>query len=349
MSAVAAGSPAPIQPGDESRPGLRARHPVAAFVVRRVAAGLATLLVASFLIYAATEALPGNVATVVLGKNATPQAVRTLDHQLNQNRPLLSRYGSWLGGVVTGDLGQSAVELAQGAKSAPVTGMIGTPLRNSFILAALTILLLFPLSLALGVLAGVRAGRPADYAVSIPALVIGAFPEFVIATFMILIFFSALDLLPPVALIAPGQTPFTQPKVLVLPVLTLLLITSASAIRQIRAGMIEVLDQDYIETARLNGIPSRRVLWRYAIRNAMAPSVQIFAQNIQYLIGGIIIVESVFNYPGIGLFLVNAVSTRDVTEVAAVALIVAAVYILVNVLADLIVVFLVPKLRTGLS
>jgi peptide/nickel transport system permease protein len=328
---------------------MRARNPVVAFLARRIASGLATLLVASFLIFAGTEFLPGNVATVVLGKNATPQAVTTLEHQLKLNRPLLTRYVSWLGGVVTGDLGQSAVELAQGASSAPVSKEIGTPLRNSVILAALTMLLLFPLSLGLGVLAGVRAGRPTDYAVSIPALVIGAFPEFVIGTFLILIFFSALDLLPPVALVSPGQTPFSHPTVLILPVLTLLAVTAASAIRQIRAGMIEVLDQDYVETARLNGIPSRRVLWRYAIRNAMAPSVQIFAQNIQYLLGGIIIVESVFDYPGIGLFLVNAVSTRDVTAVAAVALIVAAVYIFVNVIADLIVVLLVPKLRTGMG
>jgi peptide/nickel transport system permease protein len=163
------------------------------------------------------------------------------------------------------------------------------------------------------------------------------------------VFFTWLHLLPPVALLSPGQSPLSQPRALVLPVLTLLAVAVGAGVRQVRAGMIEVLQQDYVRFARLNGIGERRVILRYALRNALAPSVQIIAQNLQYLVGGIIVVESVFAYPGIGTYLVNAVAARDVTEVQAAAIILAALYIVINIAADLIVVFLVPKLRTAMS
>jgi peptide/nickel transport system permease protein len=339
-------------PEPEIPPGLmsrtRSRHPIIAFLARRLLTGLATLVVASFLIFLATNALPGNVAEHVLGKNATPQLVKSLDRQLHLNRPLLDRYGSWVGGALQGDLGQSAVALAQGATSAPVSGLIGTPLRNSAVLALLTIVLLIPLSLLIGTAAAVRAGRPVDYAVSYVSLVLGALPEFVLGTFLILIFFSEFHLLQPVALVPPGESPFADLNSLVLPVLTLLGVSLAFSARQVRAGVIETLRQDYVRMARLGGIRESRVLWRYALRNALAPSVQTFAQSIQYLFGGIIVVEALFAYPGIGSLLVQAVSVQDVTEVQAIAIVLAAIYVLVNIIADLIVVLLVPRLRTGL-
>jgi peptide/nickel transport system permease protein len=344
----------------ESSPGAEAapehviaaggsKHPVAAFVLRRVGAGLATLLVASFFIFFATNVLPGNVASVVLGKDATRANVAQLERRLDLDHPMLARYWSWLSGVVTGNFGQSAVQLAQGATGASVASAIATPVANSLILAGITIVLMIPLSVALGVFAGVRAGRPSDHAISMTSLVIGAFPEFVFGTLLILIFFTALNLLPPVAVLPPGEGPLDHFTVLILPVLTLLGVTLASGIRQVRAGMIDVLQRDYVSYAQINGVPRRRLLWRYELRNALAPSVQITAQNIQYLLGGIIVVESVFNYPGLGSFLVNAVTERDVPEVEAIAIILAAVYIAINIVADLIVVFLVPRLRTGLA
>ena len=339
---VAVGSsPAPVIHGR--------RHPVAAFLARRLAAGLVTLLAASFFIFFATNVLPGNVAEAVLGKTATPAAVAQLDHKLHLNRPFLARYGSWLGDALTGNLGQSAVQLAQGATSAPVVSEIGTPARNSLILAGLTILLMIPLTILLGVIASLRVGRWTDHAISMTSLVVGSLPEFVFGTLLILVFFNEFKLLPPVALLAPGQSPLSHATILVLPVLTLLGVTLAAGIRQIRAGMVEVMQHDYVTLAQINGLSPRRILWRYGLRNALGPSVQITAQNIQYLIGGIIIVESVFDYPGLGTFLWNAVTTRDVTQVEGVALLLAAVYILINIFADLIVVFLVPKLRTGLT
>ena len=154
-----------------------------------------------------------------------------------------------------------------------------------------------------------------------------------------------LDVLPPVAIIPPGDDPLSHPTKLILPVATLLLASLAASIRMVRAGMIEVLRTDYVQTARLNGLAEKWVLWRYAMRNALAPSVQVLAQNLQWLIGGIIITEAVFAYPGIGTTLVTAVGNRDLTLVQSVAMLIAIVYVLLNLIADLIVFFLVPRLR----
>jgi peptide/nickel transport system permease protein len=325
------------------------RHPVLTFVVRRAALGGVTLLVVSFLIFLATNALPGNVAQIVLGKNATPAHLARLERELGLDRPFLVRYGNWLGGAVRGDLGQSAVGLAEGARSAPVGSLIAVRLRNSLVIGLMAALLLLPLALVAGTVAAVRAGRFVDYAVSYASLVLGSLPEFVLGTFLIFIFFSQLDLLPPVALVAPGGSPLARPDALVLPVLTLLGVSVAFCARQVRAGVIGSLRQDYVRMARLHGLRERRVLWRYALRNALAPSVQAYAQTVQYLFGGIIVVEALFAYPGIGGLLVNAVQTEDVTLVAAIALVLAAAYIAINIVADLIVLLLVPRLRTGLS
>ncbi len=339
MSAVTVPESPLAQPEPVASP--RGRHPLVGFLVRRVLAGLATLLVVSFLIFLATNALPGNVVEIVLGKNATPQRVALLQHQLGLDQSLLTRYFDWLGGVLHGDLGQSTAQLAQGAGSAPIGGLIGTALRNSLVLAVLAAVLLAPLALLTGTIAAVRAGKAADYAVSYSALVLGALPEFVLGTFLILIFFSQLDLLPPVSLVPPGTSPLAHPNALVLPVLTLLGVSVAFCSRQVRAGVVQALRHDCVTMARLNGIGEQRVRLRYALRNALA--------TVQYLLGGIIVVEALFAYPGIGNLLVNAVQTRDVTEVQSIALVLAAMYILVNIVSDFVVVLLVPKLRTGSS
>lgn len=339
----------PVVPPAARRWSLRrSRYPVAAFLLRRIVAGLATLVVASFLIFLATNALPGDVANTVLGRNATPDRIAALNRALDLDRPLLTRYGSWLGGVVQGDLGQSAVERAQGSADAPVSALIGTPLLNTLILTAIAIVLLIPLSLLLGTIAGTRAGRPLDRGISLVTLLLAVMPEFVLGTLLILLFFTWLDILPPVALVPPGSSPLSHIQDLILPVLTLLGLTAAYATRQIRAGVAEVSRREYVAMARLDGLPRQRVLWRYVVRNALAPSVQSFAQSITYLLGGIIVVETLFGYPGIGSLLVNVVTTRDVTVVQSVSLILAAAYIAINIVADLIVVLLVPRLRTGL-
>ena len=213
-------------------------------------------------------------------------------------------------------------------------------------LAAVTTLLMIPLALVLGVLAAVQAGRPLDHAISVSSLAIISLPEFIIGSLLILLLFSWLDVLPPVSLIAPGTSPLSKPDALVLPVLTLLGASLAASIRMVRAGMVETLTSEYVTMARLNGLRERAVITRYALRNALAPSVQVFAQNIQYLVGGIVVTEYLFNYPGLGKELVDAVAIRDVREVQSVALLVAGFYVLLNIVADLLVVLLVPRLRT---
>jgi peptide/nickel transport system permease protein len=318
------------------------------FLARRVGAGILTLLVASLLVFLATNALPGNVAEVLAGRNATPAVISRLDGELKLNEPVLSRYGTWLAGLVQGDFGKSAVAVVESNQDDSVASQIGTPLRNSLVLAGITIVLLVPLALLIGTLSAVHAGRPWDYAASYFTLVLGALPEFVLGTLLIVVFFSLLNWLPPVSLIPPGSSPLTHVNELVLPILTLLGVSVAFCARQVRAGVLTVLGEEYVTMARLSGVRESRVVMRYALRNAVAPSIQTFAQAFQYLFGGIIVVETLFAYPGVGQALVQAVSVRDVTVVQAIAVILAATYIAINIAADLLVVFVVPRLRTSL-
>ncbi len=323
----------------------RRRWPLASFLVRRVAAALATLFVVSVLIFVGTEVLPGDAAGAVLGRTATPEQLAEMQALMGLDRPPHERYLDWLGGILTGDLGNSAAGYAAGGET-PIWDEISPKITNSFVLATLTALLMVPLALVLGVASAVRAGRPLDHSISIFSLAIISLPEFIIGSLLILVFFSWLDVLPPVSLIPPGTSPLASPEALVLPMLTLLGASLAASIRMVRAGMIETLNSEYVTMARLNGLREGVVVRRYALRNALAPSVQVFAQNIQYLVGGIVVTEYLFNYPGLGKELVDAVAIRDVREVQSVALLVAAFYLFLNIVADFLVVLLVPKLRT---
>jgi peptide/nickel transport system permease protein len=342
---VLAAEPSPSSESAAEGGRTDARHPLVRFVVRRLAAGVATLIVATMLIFAAVEVLPGNVSSVVLGRNATPARVAALNADLHLNEALPTRYLRFITNLATGHLGDSSASLAQG-RVLPVASVIGTPLRNSLILALLTLVIYVPLCLFMGTLAALRAGHRVDHGISIVALAVGAMPEFLVGTVLIVIFFTKLNLLPPVSQINPGQTPFTHPSGLVLPVCTLLGVSAAFGSRLVRASTLEVLGQDFVAMARLNGQTERRVLFRYALRNALGPSIQAIAQTAQYLIGGIIVTETVFDYPGIGNKLVQAVTVRDVQEIAVISTILAAIYISINILADLAVVLVVPKLRT---
>jgi peptide/nickel transport system permease protein len=321
------------------------RRPLLRFVLRRLAAGIATLFVVSILIFVGTEVLPGDAASAVLGRTASPEQLGEMRAAMGLDQPAYERYLDWLGGLLTGDLGNSAAGYAAGGES-PIWDEIRPKIINSFVLAGVTALIMIPLALVFGVLSGVRAGRPLDHTVTVSSLAIISLPEFIIGSLLILVFFSWLDVLPPVSLIPPGTNPLSQPDALVLPVLTLLGASLAASIRMVRAGMVEALNAEYVTMARLNGFGERTVVRRYALRNALAPSVQVLAQNVQYLVGGIVVTEYLFTYPGLGKELVDAVAIRDVREVQVVALLIAAFYILINIVADVLVVLLVPKLRT---
>lgn len=319
---------------------LRRRHPILVMVCGRAGSGIALLWVISVLIFAGTEILPGDAAYAVLGRNAAPPALAAVRQQLGLNRPVVDRYWTWLSGVLQGNLGRSL--------TAPesVSSFMSSRLGNTLILATVAMAIMLPLSLVLGILAGLRPGGRLDNLISQPSLAIIAFPDFVIGGLLAAVFGVALKLVPPVSLVLPGQSPLSQPNLLVLPVATLVLVGFAYMVRMVRAGMGEVMMSDYIEMAYLNGLPRRRIVLKHALRNALAPTVQVTALTLQWLLGGIFIVETLFDYPGIGQGFVQAVQARDIPTVQSVGVIIAALYIAINILADVVVILLIPKLRT---
>jgi peptide/nickel transport system permease protein len=319
----------------------RRRHPFLSFVLRRSLTGAALVLVASVLVFAATDVLPGNAAHALLGKDAQPEQIKALEEEFHLNRPAVDRYWSWIVGLAHGDLGESF------SSRSSVSEVISQPAANTWILAIAAALVMLPISLALGVLTAIRPDKLFDQLVSGVSLAFIALPEFVTGTLLALLLGVKVHLLPVLSLVPAGGTPLDQPSILVLPVVTLSLAGFAFMVRMIRAGVIETMSSEYVQMARLRGIPERRIVVRHVLRNALAPSIQIFALTLQWLVGGLIVVETVFSYPGIGFTLVNAVSVRDIPIVQALAVLIAALYIGINIVADVIVVLLIPKLRTA--
>ncbi len=306
-------------------------------------AGLLLAWVVSVLVFAATQILPGDTATAILGRRATPEAIAAVRAELELDRPLVAQYADWLGDFVRGDLGNSF------AARMPVTELISGRVWNTVVLAGITIVIMLPLSLALGVLAGVRSGKLSDNVITGTTLGAIALPEFVTGTLLAAFLAISLGLLPPVSIVRPGESPLAEPEVLVLPVVTLLLAGLAYNIRMVRAGVVDVLRSDYVRMARLEGIGERRVILRHVLPNALAPTIQVMALTVLWLVGGVVIVETVFTYPGLGRSLVDAVGVRDIPVVQAIVMYVALLYIAINILADILVVLVIPKLRTGLQ
>jgi len=310
------------------------------FVLRRLAIGVVLLALVSVLVFGATQILPGDAASAILGRSATPAQKEIFRKQLGLDRPLPEQYWRWVSHVVRGDLGRSV------ANQVPVTSFISARAGKSLVLALAALIVLLPVSLALGVLSGIRRERPIDHAISVTSLALIALPEFVTGTLLIAFIAVTLKWLPPTSIIESGGV-LSNLSLLVLPVLTLCLTATPYVIRMVRAGVSEAMSADYVQMARLSGIPERRVVVHHALRNALAPTVQVLALTMQYLIGGIVIVETVFAYPGLGQGLVQAVVARDIPTVQGVAMLLAAIYILINIVADVIVVLLIPKLRTS--
>jgi peptide/nickel transport system permease protein len=345
-------STAPPVPSPRRRRFL-ANHPIARFLIRRVALGALLVIAVSFLVFLATNLLPGNAARVMLGGRASEAQVAVVQRELGLDQPLLARYASWVGNLVRGNLGRSLsggpTALSGGGNTSgrSVSSIVAQPVRNTLVLGLITVALLIPISLLLGVVSGVHPDGLVGQGVSFMTLAGLSIPDFVVGTLLILGFALTLRLLPAVSMLGPGQSPLGSPEILVLPVLTLLIVSVGYTIRQIRAGVIRAMESEYVEMARLNGIPERRVVWRWGLRNAIAPSIQTFAQIIQYLLGGVVLTEFVFDYPGIGAGFVQYVGARDLLTVQSVAVLIAALYIGLNILADLLVMLAVPKLRTA--
>ena len=322
--------------------GVLHRHPLLRYALRRIGIALLLLVVVSILVFAATQVLPGDAADTILGRSATAAQKAILRRQLGLDRPLPAQYWSWIWGVLRGNLGYSF------GSNESVSAFIGARLGNSLVLALGTLAVLIPVSVVLGTVAGVRRGRGADHAISGVSLALIALPEFVTGTILALVLGISLAILPPTSIIPSGSGPLSDPRILVLPILTLCMAGAAYIIRMLRAGVVEAMASDYVQAARLNGIPERRVIIRHALRNALAPTVQVVALTVQWLVGGVVVVESVFSYPGLGQGLVQSVIAHDIPVVQALTLLIAAVYILLNLIADMLVIMLVPKLRTTL-
>lgn len=312
------------------------------FLLRRIVLGLVTLLLVSIVVFAATQALPGNAAVAILGRNATPARVEALTRQLHLNESAFSQYTHWLGNIFKGNLGTSA------ATQQPVSQYISGRIDNSAFLVLVSAIVAIPLSILLGVWMAVRRDKPADHVLSVGTLGLAALPEFVIGIVLVLLFGTNVShILPAVSLIPPGQHAWDVPKVVILPAATLVLAVTPYISRIMRASMVEVLESEYVTMARLKGLPNRTVIWRHAVPNAIVPAIQVSALQLAYMAGGVVVVEFVFSYPGIGAALVDAVGNRDVPVVQALSLIIAAVYVVVNLGADVITVLVTPRLRTA--
>ena len=298
-----------------------------------------TLLVVSLAIFTITEILPGDVATMLLRQGATEQNLKKVREDLGLNRPAHVRYVSWIGGVVQGDLGNSY------AQKRPIVDIVKPKLGNSAILAMFALLVAMPVAVAAGIWAGVRRDTLGDRIVSITSLVGISLPEFVTGVLFILLFSSALNLFPSTSVIPPGTNPITRPQILVLPTLTLTGVFFAYVMRMTRANVIQVMQTDYVRTAILKGLRMRQVIFRHVLPNAMLPTITIIAQNFGWMLGGLIIVESVFAYPGLGQELLKSILSRDVPLLQALALLIAAIYGISNLVADLSYAILDPRIR----
>jgi peptide/nickel transport system permease protein len=315
---------------------------LASLVARRLALGILTLWLVSLVVFAAVLALPGDAATAILGKEATPERVAALREQLHLQQPVVSQYLHWLGGVVTGDLGTSA------ATQEPVSDLIADRGVNSAFLVLVAAAVAVPLALLVGVWAAVRRDRPLDHVVSIVTLALAALPEFVIGIALILLFATSLfTLLPAVSLLPPGEPAWQSPDAIVLPAATLVLSVMPYISRIMRGSMVEVLESEYVTMARLKGLTERRVIWRHALPNAIPPAIQVTALQLAWMAGGVVVVEFVFQYSGVGSLLVNAVANRDLPVVQALTMLTAAIYVGLNVLADIATILVTPKLRTA--
>ncbi|HEX7389689.1 MAG TPA: ABC transporter permease [Acidiphilium sp.] len=320
-------------------PLLRA-HPLLGFVLRRIGLGVLTLFLVSVLVFAATEALPGNAARAVLGRTATPAALAALEKKLHLDQPVWKQYEMWLGGVVSGNPGKSLVN------GEPVLQEVMPRIRNSAVLLILAGIFGVPIALFAGIIAAIRRDGRFDAAVSTTALGLAALPEFVVGMFLvILLATTVLRWLPPVSLVPPGTDVLTRPRILVLPVLTLMLVIFPYIFRMMRGSMAEILESDYIEMARLKGIGQRRLIFLHALPNAIAPVIQVVALTFAYLAGGVVLVEYVFAYHGIGQGLIDAIFARDIPVIQFEVVVLAGFYVALNILADLLAVLTTPRLR----
>jgi peptide/nickel transport system permease protein len=312
---------------------------LARLIVRRLALGILTIWAASVVIFVATEILPGDVAQAVLGQTATPQAVENIRKQLNLDRPAYARYVEWLGGAVRGDFGISL------ANRRPIATTIGPRLENTLFLAGVAAVIAVPLAILLGLLAALYRDTAFDKAISTSTLAAISMPEFLIGYLLIYLLAVQIQIFPSLARIHDGMSFAQQLYAVALPAITLTAVVVAHMMRMTRAAVINVLSSPFIEMATLKGVPRPAIIFRHALPNALSPIINVVVLNLAYLVVGVIVVEVVFVYPGIGQLMVDGVSKRDVPLVQACGLIFAITYVGLNLLADILSILANPRLR----
>ncbi|RUB28983.1 ABC transporter permease [Pseudomonas aeruginosa] len=305
---------------------------------QRLALGLLSLLAVSVIIFLAVGLLPGDLAQAMLGQTATAETLAALRAQLGLDQPPLARFMAWIWHFVQGDLGVSL------ANQRPIAELVGTRLGNTLFLAAFAALVSVPLALLLGMLAALYRNSWFDRLLNTSALSAVSFPEFFVAYLLILVFSVKLNWFPSISNLAPDASFATMLQASILPVATLSLVVIAQMMRMTRAALINLLASPYIEMARLKGIGQARIIFRHALPNALAPIVNVVALNLAYLVVGVVVVEVVFVYPGLGQLLVDSVAKRDIPVVQACSLIFAGTYILLNTLADVLSIASNPRL-----
>ncbi|MBB3285603.1 MULTISPECIES: ABC transporter permease [Rhizobium] len=322
-------------------PGLRfkQRFPLLSLIIERCVLSIVLLFAVSVLIFGGLEALPGDFATTYLGQSATPQAVANIREELGLNRPVVTRYVQWLGNAVQGDFGTSW------ASKNSVGEQIGKRLGNSLFLAGFAALISVPLAVCLGMLAVHFRNRMPDKIINVISLAAISLPEFFIGYLLIMFFSVKFGIATFPATVFDGMGVIDRLKAIALPTATLVLVVLAHMMRMTRAAILSVMSSAYMETAELKGLSAFRAIVKHAAPNALAPIINVIALNLAYLIVGVVVVEVVFVYPGMGQYMVDAVTVRDMPVVQACGLIFAAVYIFLNMTADILAIIANPRLR----
>lgn len=310
-------------------------------VLGRIALSVFTLLLVSLLIFLILEALPGDIATRILGRDATQKALEVLRQQMHLDQPGWSRYLTWLTDILHGDLGKS---LATGRSIADI---LAPRIINTLLLSTLAFAIYLVLAVVPAIIQATRRGSTVDNVISFVTLLLLSLPDFLLATILLFVFAVAIPILPALSTVSETSSWAATLRAMVLPAVTLAIIMAVYAIRVLRDSLIEVLRSDYVRLAELKGLRPRAVLWRHALPNAIVPALNVTALNLGFLIGGVVIVERVFSYPGFGTLLIDALQLRDIPLIKATVMISAAVYILANLLADIGATLLQPRLRTG--
>lgn len=311
------------------------------FAVGRILAGIPIIIALTVLVFMATQALPGDAAVSYLANTATPERLAAIREQLNLDDPLWVQYFSWASDALRLDFGMTLT----GETS--VSAILGERIQNTLILMASSGIIAIPLSIVIGTYAAVRRGKIFDNVSSLVTLILASLPEFVVAIFVVfLLATNVFQIFPAIAFVEPGTLAWADPLSLVLPSLTLILAVTPYVSRIMRGSMIEVMESEYIQMARLKGLSERTVILRHALPNAIAPTIQVIALQLAWLAGGVVVVEAVFAYPGIGTVMIDSVKARDLPIVQAITLMIAALYVILNILADIGTILSTPRLRT---